>query len=133
MSSESTIQFAAEYPWISNAFFERILRREHEDNTIVVKDYTLKSALGKGENYASEMLRVRVNYSSLNDPSIDHISLIVKAVMTGNAADAALAAELQVFHKEIITFQQVIPEVEKLLRSIGDHSRLSAKYYFFRF
>lgn len=128
MSLETTDPFTANYPWISNAFFERILRREHQDNTIVVKDYTLEPAVGKGENFASQMLRVHVNYSSKNDPSADQISLIVKAVITSNAELAAIAAELEVFHKEIATYQQIIPRVEKLLRSIGDNSRLSAKY-----
>lgn len=128
MSSELKDQFATSYPWISNAFFERILRREHNDDTIVVKDYTLKAALGKGENYASQMIRARVNYSSVKDPSVDSISLIVKAAITNNAEMAALTSELGLFRKEIIAFQQIIPEVEKLLRSIGDYSRLSAKY-----
>lgn len=120
--------FEAIYPWISNEFFEKILRREHHDSSIVVRDYTLKAALGKGENYASRMMRVRVNYSSINDPSVDHISLIVKAAITDNAELAAMTEEMGVFRKEIIAFQQIIPEVEKLLRSIGDYSRLSAKF-----
>lgn len=127
MSSEST-EIAASYPWISNAFFERILRREHNDDSIVVKDYTLKAALGKGENFASQMLRARVNYTSIKDPSADHISLIVKAAVTNNVKMAALHSELGLFRKEIIAFKQIIPEVEKLLRSIGDYSRVSAKY-----
>lgn len=130
MSLETTDQFASNYPWISNSFFERILRREHKDNSIVVKNYTLKAALGNGENFASQMLRVRVNYSSIRDPSVDQISLIVKAVITSNAGMAAIAAELNVFHKEIVAFQRIIPEVEKLLRSVGDYSRLSPKYIF---
>lgn len=128
MSSETTDNYAANYPWISNSFFERILRREHMDNTIVVKDYTLQPALNKGENYASQMLRVRVNYSSINDPTVVHISLIVKAALTNNVEMAALTAELGVFRKEIMVFQHIIPEVDRLLRSIGDYSRLSAKY-----
>lgn len=131
MSSEATDdQFAANYPWISNSFFERILRHEHKDNTICVKNYTLQPALAKGENYASQMLRVRVNYSSINDPTVDHISLIVKAPLTNNVEMAELTAELGVFRKEIMVFQQIIPQAEKLLRSIGDYSRLSAKYVF---
>lgn len=130
MCSQSTDQFAADYSWISNVFFERILRREYNDNTIVVKDYTLTPAIAKGENFTSQMLRIRVNYSSINYPSVNKISLIVKAVITRNTEAAAIAEELEVFHKEIIVFQQIIPAVEKLLRSIGDYSRLSAKYIF---
>lgn len=127
MSSEHD-QFVTNYPWISNEFFENILRREHQDSSIVVKDYILKPAIGKGENYASQMLRVRVNFSSVNNPTVDNISLIVKAALISNVDMAAMTAEIGVFRKEIIAFQKIIPEVEKLLRSIGDYSRLSARY-----
>lgn len=127
MSSEHD-QFVTNYPWISNEFFENILRREHQDSSIVVKDYILKPAIGKGENYASQMLRVRVNFSSVNNPTVDNISLIVKAALISNVDMAAMTAEIGVFRKEIIAFQKIIPEVEKLLRSIGDNSRLSARY-----
>lgn len=128
MSSQSTDQFAVSYPWISKEFFERILRREYNDDSIIVKDYTLNAALGKGENYASQMLRVCVKYSSIKDPSVDQISLIIKAAITNNVEMASLSSELGLFRKEIIAFQQIIPEVEKLLRSIGDYSSLAAKY-----
>lgn len=127
MSSQSTDNIAVNYPWISNAFFERILRREHQDNTIVVKNYSVKPALGKGENYASQMLRVRIEFTSINNPKVEVISLIVKAALIDNVEMAALTTEIGVFRKEIMVFQQIIPEVEKLLRSIGDFSRLSAK------
>lgn len=125
-SSESTIQFGTAYPYITNGFFERILRRELHDDSISVKDYTLKAALGKGENYASQMLRVKVDYSSINKPT-NEISLILKAAITNNAEMTALTHEMGLFRKEISSFKKIIPEVEKLLRSIGDHTQLSAR------
>lgn len=127
-STDATPDFQTVYPWITNAFFERILRADQQDDSITVTGYTLKAALGKGENYASQMLRSRVDYTkSLSNTEVHSISFIIKAVLA-NAEMAALTTELGVFRKEIIAFQQVIPAVEKLLRSIGDYSKLSAKY-----
>lgn len=119
--------FQALYPWISNAFFERILRRDQQDDSIIISGYTVKAAIGKGENYASQMLRCKVEYKKLSENKLQAFSFVIKASLV-NAEMAAIANELGVFRKEIFTFQQVIPAVEKLLRSIGDYSQLSAKY-----
>lgn len=114
------------YPWISKEFFERIIRREQNDESITVAGYTIKAALGKGENYASQMLRVRVEFLRDNC-EVEFLSLIIKAAITNNADMEALVSDLGAFKKEIIAFKKIIPEVERRLKAIGDETRLSAK------
>lgn len=126
-TSDALPDFQTLYPWITNAFFERILRADQQDKSIAVKGYTLNAALGKGENFASQMLRCHVEYTKLTGTEVDEsISFIIKAALP-NADLSALTTELGMFRKEIIAFQQVVPAAEKLLRSIGDYARLSAK------
>lgn len=86
MSSEgeaTTELFQKLYPLIGKEFFQRIIRRDQNDDTIDVVGYTIKAALGQGENYASQMLRVRVEYSrgDKNTATAEHLSLIVKAAL----------------------------------------------------
>lgn len=124
----SAPDFQQLYPWISKEFFERIIRRDQIDDTIVVAGYTIKAALGQGENYASQMLRVRVEYSRGEKiPATEHLSLIIKATLTNNAKLEEMVSDLGAFKKEIIAFQKLIPEVERRLRAIGDETRLAAK------
>lgn len=130
MSSEAPVDFQSLYPWITTEFFERILQREHDDNSIRVRSYTLKAALAKGENYLSQMLRTTVRFTtdSSTTSAEQSIALIIKTV-SPNAEINAVTAELGLFRKEIVAFQTVIPAVEKLLRSIGDETKLSARCY----
>lgn len=128
-STTNAVDFQAFYPWITNEFFERILRRDQQDETIIVHGYTLKAALGKGENYLSQMLRTTVEYTKANATVKSTIGLIIKAVLS-DPNMASLTTELDVFRKEIRIYQEVIPAVERLLRSIGDdQTRISAKCY----
>lgn len=133
MSSEAPVDFQSLYPWITTEFFERILQREYGDNSIRVRSYTLKAALAKGENYLSQMLRTTVRFTANSSTTVaaaadQSISLIIKTVLP-NAEINTVTAELGLFRKEIVAFQRVIPAVEKLLQSIGDETKLSARCY----
>lgn len=115
--------FRTRYPWLTNEFFEKILRTDRKNNNISVSDFTIKAALGKGENYASQMLRAKVHFS---DGIIKQtVSFVIKSSLQNDLGD--LVAELGIFGKEIDNYVKVIPAVEALLRSIGDATVFSAK------
>lgn len=129
MALNST-DFPTLYPWICNAFFERILsqcNRNHQQS-ISVSGYTLNAALEKGENYASQMIRANVQFTELNSSSSTTLShsFIIKA--THPNADSQTVEKMQ-FRKEITAYLQVIPAVEKLLQSIGENLKLTARCY----
>lgn len=115
--------FQSQYRWLNEALFEKILQRERANGKIRVINFTVKSALGKGENYTSQMLRVRVNYrDGLGTKSA---AFIVKATLTNGVHD--VVAELGLFEKEIENYEKVLPAVAELLRSVGDKTVLSGK------
>lgn len=116
------------FPWINKEFFEKILQKEI-DNFKSVLGYTLKSALKLGENYASEMIRANVNYaikSCDSENKSETISFIIKAALLNQQLKNELD-ELNVFQKEIVIYRDILPAVQKLLQSIGDDSKFSAK------
>lgn len=113
----------SEYPWLNEALFERILQREWANGNIRVIDLVVKSALGKGENYTSQMLRVRVNcQDGLRTRSA---AFIVKAPLNNGMND--VIAELGLFRKEIENYEKVLPAVQAILLSIGDEPLISGK------
>lgn len=113
----------SQYPWLTEALFERILQRENGNTKIRVQDFAVKSALGKGENYTSQMLRVRVNYNDRSETKT--AAFVVKAPLTNGIND--IVAELGLFRKEIENYEKVLPAAQELLRSIGDETVLSGK------
>lgn len=116
-------EIISQYPWLTEALFERILRREHATDNIRVTRMVVKSALGKGENYTSQMLRVNVNF--IDGSREDSVPFIVKATLQDGINDVVV--ELGLFRKEIENYETVLPTVHAMLRSIGDNTILSGK------
>lgn len=122
--SEISEQLQNNYPWLTKEFFQKILCCDNSNSIISVNNYAVKAALAHGENYTSQMLRANVSYEC--DGKKCEKRFIVKAALANKELKAMLD-ELRLFEKEIIIYQEVLPEVEKLLVSIGDHTKLSAK------
>lgn len=128
--SLTTKDFQNQYNWIDNDLFQRILKKEHEPCTVQVLNYDLKLALKPGENYASQMIRARV-YFTKQDPSSGasekgEISFIIKAIIRNDVVQE-LMDEMNVFEKEIIIYEYVLPAVERLLLNIGESGKLAPK------
>lgn len=111
------------YSWLTNEYFEEILRRDNE--AIVVKNVALEHALAKGEHYGSDMLRANVEYTT--DSVIKNISFVIKSVTVTDPGMEEILRSMGIFQKEITIYQKILPEVERLLHSIGDFSKLVPK------
>lgn len=131
--SLTTEDFQNQYNWINNDLFQRILTKEHERYTVKVLNYDLKLALKPGENYASQMIRARVYFTKQDKNSKGaagkkcEISFIVKAIIR-NEVVQELMEEINVFEKEILIYEHVLPAVEQLLFKIGECGKLAPKY-----
>lgn len=111
------------YPWIDNNLFNESLKMDFPTENVVVKNYCLKAALTPGENYSSQMIRAKVNYT-VNDTN-RQINFIIKAQIVDEGLDEKIANERKgVFKKEIAAYNEVLQKVHDLLKSIGDKSKL---------
>lgn len=114
------------YPWITNEFFQKILQNDRNSKYVVVTGFQLNEAIGKGQNYGSDLIRATVQFA-VDGADAEQIPLIVKTAISNNPAMAVRFAELGLFRKEITAYDRLLPEVEKRLRSIGDNSKLVPK------
>lgn len=125
--SESLTDLSQYYPWLNNEFFEQILGNENPTANISVESVHIKPALNHGENYASQMIRATVQYFiNENFDDVQEIRFVIKALVI-NEAMARITKEFKMFDREVIVYQHIMPEVEKLLESIGDDTKLSPK------
>ncbi|XP_039429594.1 uncharacterized protein LOC120413009 [Culex pipiens pallens] len=120
MESKSILE---NYPYLTKEYLEGILRSDQCEGSITVKDFEVVPALGKGENYSSDILRVKVNYVT---GSSNHRtqSYIVKSSLASEGM-AEMLEEYDVFHREIGVYKNVMPKVEQLLASIGYTKKLA--------
>lgn len=118
---------ASVYPWITNEFFQNILQKDRNSKCVVVSSFQLNEAIGKGQNYGSDLIRATVHFA-VDGAAAEELTLIVKTAISTNPAMAVHFAELGLFRKEITAYNKLLPEVEKRLRSIGDKSKLVPKW-----
>lgn len=124
MLQEAEIQ--ALYPWLNSALFNRILQKEFPSNVVHVQKYAVKVALGKGENFTSQMLRALVSYTVDASGDNHEFSFIIKAGHT-DLSVRSVFAEMGVFDRETVCYEYVLPKVYELLAGADDNSRLSPK------
>ena len=68
---------SASKEWINNTFLEKVLTSSQADECIKVTSYEIARATALGDNFASDMYRVSVQYQRGRQQ--ETISLIVKA------------------------------------------------------
>lgn len=108
--------------WINESYFESLLRKCKDDPTIMVQSVKVRYALSKGENYASVIYRVRVEFYD-NEKLSKTYSYIIKGLSETPLAKQKLS-EHDVHRNEMDVYQFIIPEFRILMKSIDDHSQL---------
>ncbi|XP_055638094.1 uncharacterized protein LOC129776461 [Toxorhynchites rutilus septentrionalis] len=125
-ASPTLIEESCDVPeWLNAKYFEEVLRKAKNDSTIKVRSINVRYALPKGENYASTIYRVLVEFHTKDQFAVCR-SYIVKGMATSSMAEQKLG-EYDVHAKEMDVYQLVIPEMKRLMRSIGDRSELYPK------
>lgn len=114
------------YPWLSKDLFGRVLLKQHPNGRI--KSYSVKSALAPGENFTSQMIRASVTYTVDGTDDLEQETRFIIKAGHSNPKLRATFEDGQLFHREVLNYQKILPAVYKLLTEIGDDSQLSAKY-----
>lgn len=113
--------------WITFDLIENLIRRSKKDNNLKLKTFTVDDGIGKAENFCSNIVRVSVKFYHHSNCSLEQTEMfIVKSSLTVAEFDV-LNEEVAYFPKEIIAYEKILPEVVKLLRSIGDKRRIAPR------
>lgn len=104
---------------MDEAFFEKILRRAFNDDTVT--NVTIRSehpAVGKGDNYLSHLSRFTLGYrtGTADGASVDKdIQLIVKYDPIENGPGLELIRAQNLFSTEVRAFNLILPAIESLI------------------
>lgn len=131
-------------PWLSNDFVEKVLQDFHEDPSIHVDKMLIRLCSAKGDNYASSMYRMHVEFNSDKLVSLNFFcykklltilfnqsqgasqaSLIIKTMCQNELALEKLGADnYDVQRKEMDMYFRVLPAIKKILKSIGEDTNI---------
>ncbi|XP_055543463.1 uncharacterized protein LOC129729009 [Wyeomyia smithii] len=111
--------------WIDHDLLEKILRSEKGSNgqqELKIVSFDVSAATKKGDNYASEMYRVLIEYIREGRP--EKCSRILKVIPSGEIQRIVMENN-NIFPREIAVYRDILPKIHKLLRSMSDESPLS--------
>lgn len=115
----------AQHNFLDKEFFQKVLQKKHLDNGLEVDTFELKAALGKGENYSSDIIRAVVHYTTgVKDR---HSEQFILKVGLSNEDMSDMLEKYDIFHREIVFYEQILPVIQSLLLSIGDKTRLAPR------
>ncbi|XP_053691221.1 uncharacterized protein LOC128739749 [Sabethes cyaneus] len=116
--------------WIDRELLEKILRSEYKSNEqeeLKIVSFNVGAATKKGDNYASEMYRVMIEYVCGNRR--EKCSRILKVIPSGEIQRIVMENN-NIFPREIAVYRDILPRIHKLLRGIGDGSPLSPNCFY---
>lgn len=120
---------AAAPDWVTVDYFRDLLKAEKAD----IKEITgfrVKKATAAGDNYMSVILAVDIDYETTAGGN-SSLSLILK-VPTGSEMGNVILELMSTFKKEIIMYNDVIPQLEELYRQVGQPVVFGPKNYKFQ-
>lgn len=114
------------FPEFLNAdYLEALLMKYREDQTMKIREVVVKSFGGVGDAFASKMYHVEVEVTRENKCEVDRENFIVKMMPTSQMARDKLGhGSYDVQRKEMEIFQDIFPELMKILEPIGEHENI---------
>ncbi|XP_053670007.1 uncharacterized protein LOC128720366 [Anopheles nili] len=121
--------------WLSNAFFQHVLSRFENDSTVrLVDTCELRPGTKAGDHFASVMYRTTVRYRVGGDQQtsalfLKSIDLIMKIKPLQEGLKKELLNDDDFFGKEIQMYTKVLPEMARLMESIGEEYKYPRLIY----
>ncbi|XP_069678755.1 uncharacterized protein [Periplaneta americana] len=122
-----TCVVASPESWLNKNFLETALRSYRKPSNLRVTKFDVKAAVGKGDNYCSDLYRVKVHVS---DGSV--YNLIIKRELSEDGEIARIVKNSTVFSREIYMYSTTAVELAKILQEAmpGLRQEFAARYVY---
>lgn len=101
--------------FITREYMENVLAKRFQGHsTVSLVDYTIEPGTKKGENFASQILRLKVKYTQDSSSDADEMSFIVKSKPPADSEVAELLAEFDVFARECFVYKEILAKCSEL-------------------
>ncbi|XP_017017461.1 uncharacterized protein [Drosophila kikkawai] len=113
--------------WLTEEYVEKKLRAYFKDESLNVEQLEIKPAIGNGENYASVMTRINVEYTTKDSQERQPATFLLKSTLADKDPSSNLFSEYGVYTREMDMYQQILPHMAELVKEdIGDSRKMFA-------
>ena len=109
------------YPWLTEAFIQGHIERSVSKSAVSLKQFNVGNAVGKGENYCSNLFRISVTYVTDDGTGADerNINFVLKAEIPSELHEN----DFELFPREIFIYNRIVMAAEALL-SVGNQAKV---------
>ncbi|XP_017124031.1 uncharacterized protein LOC108143946 [Drosophila elegans] len=112
-----------ELEWPTKDYVEKKLRNYFRNDTLRLKKLGIKPAAAKGDNYASVMSRLSVEYTIKDSKDVQAASFLLKTTFAAEDPATMLLTDYGVYTREMDIYEQVLPHLAKMVREELKDSR----------
>lgn len=108
--------------WLDETFVLKSLRTYFPDQNIKIHDFKANSALGKGENFLSDILRLTVTYMETTANTTNELqskNLICKLGLSDPKVLDQISS-LNIYSKEMEMYEKILPKIKVIIVDSGD-------------
>ncbi|KAH8232368.1 hypothetical protein KR032_004869, partial [Drosophila birchii] len=109
--------------WLTEEYVEKKLQVYFKDDSLNVEHLEIKPAIGNGENYASVMTRINVEYTTTESKVIKLATFLVKTTLAGKDPAFDLLSEYGIYTREMDMYKQILPHLADLVKEDIEDSR----------
>ncbi|KAH8284214.1 hypothetical protein KR054_012243 [Drosophila jambulina] len=113
--------------WLTEEYVEEKLRVYFKDESLNVEQLEIKPAIGNGENYASVMTRINVEYTTTDSKVRQHATFLVKTTLADKDPASDLFSDYGIYTREMDMYNRILPHLADLVKEdVGDSRKMFA-------
>ncbi|GAB0088785.1 hypothetical protein DMENIID0001_032490 [Sergentomyia squamirostris] len=112
--------------FLNKEYLENVLQKAENDKALKITKLDIVPGSRAGDHFASVMFKAIVNYNS-KGKTVDGRSLIIKTMPIEDGMKKELLKEMNVFGRETEMYTKVLPEMARIMESIGDTDEMGPR------
>ncbi|XP_017007553.2 uncharacterized protein [Drosophila takahashii] len=113
--------------WLTKDYVQEKLRVYFKSDSLILETLDIKPAIANGENYASVMTRINVEYTTMESREKQATNFLVKTTFADKDPAAHVLIKYGVYTREMDMYQRILPKMADLVREeIRDPRRIFA-------
>ncbi|XP_055706875.1 uncharacterized protein LOC129803985 [Phlebotomus papatasi] len=110
--------------FLNEKFFKDVLSQTEKDEKLTITNLKLVPGTKPGDHFASIMFKAIVSYNT-KGKSVSSRSLVIKTMPVESGLKKDMLSDMPIFEREIDMYTKVLPEMKRIMESIGDHEELA--------
>ncbi|GAB0087172.1 LOC111597534 [Sergentomyia squamirostris] len=112
--------------FLNQDFFQKVLQNHENDKALKITKLEIIPGSKPGDHFASIMFKAIIDYTS-RGKEVTGRRLVIKTMPVEEGIKRDMLKDSPIFDREIDMYTKVLPEMKRIIESIGDDEEMAAK------